>query len=104
MKKMTITRYTYICCGIPWITAKKQATSGEHQKSYASNLTPNISPGLIWSHKHFSVGLYTLEEGGYTKAILCLDFFTPVICISRKRNKIGQKKPMLLSEMSFDSK
>ena len=75
MKKMTITRYTYICCGIPWITAKKQATSGEHQKSYASNLTPNISPGLIWSHKHFLVGLYTLEEGGLYESNFVPGFF-----------------------------
>ena len=28
----------------------------------------------------------------YTEPLLCLEFFTPVICISRKRNEIRQKQ------------
>ena len=68
--------------------------------------TPNLSPEFIQSHKHFLVGLYTGKgkvKGGergaggvglilgvdlYMEPILCLELFTPVICILRKRNGI----------------
>ena len=66
--------------------------------------TLNISPVLMQSHKHFLVGLYT--GNFYTEPLLCLEVFTPVICISRKRNRIRQKVMLLQRNaiLLFDSK
>ena len=42
------------------------------------------------------VGLYI--GGLYTESPLCLEFFTPAICLSRKMNGTKQKKVMLMQQ------
>ena len=58
---------------------------------------------LQWEQVHFTVKIQSqnyffvdLYEGDlYKKPLLCQEFFTPVICISRKRNGIRQKTMLL---------
>ena len=51
------------------------------------------------SHKHF---WWVYTEGGYNnEPLFCLEFFTPVTCISRKRNEIRQKKQCSCSKIPF---
>ena len=38
---------------------------------------------------------FTFQEGLYTEPLLYLEFFTPAVCISRKRNGIRQKTMLL---------
>ena len=58
---------------------------------YKPTIKLRIIPALIQSHKHSLMGLYTRGDF-YTEPVLRLEFFTPAICISRKRNGNKTKK------------
>ena len=90
------------CKGVCWVFYKTHLAGKLLRVPCRS---PNISPGLIQSHKHFLVGIYTrgdlYSDCLYTEPLLCLEFFTSVICFSRKRNEIRQKKQCSCSKRPF---
>ena len=75
----------------------------KHEYRKTANIRPRLAYTESWA---FFGGLIQRAGGGgvlYTKPVLCLEFFTTVTCISRKRNGIGQKNNALAAKCCFTS-